>query len=94
LGDNPDTLYKEVTMELEPGDAILFYTDGVMDLHNAEGASWGEREFIKTVVKAVGEGPTTKEKMEILKTEINGYRQDSALIDDVTLFMCEYRKSA
>lgn len=94
LGDRAGSTYTEVSLELEPGDAILFYTDGIIDLNNQEGEAWGERQFVKTLVKAVDEGATTQDKMEKLKVEIHNYRQDSQLIDDITLFMCEYEKAS
>ncbi len=94
LGDRSGTTYEEVTVELQPGDALCFYTDGVMDVHNSKGEGWGEREFVKSLMRAVDTGETAKAKMDMLKADISEYRQNSPLIDDVTLFLCEYRKAS
>ena len=43
-GDTED----QVTV-LEPGDKILFYTDGVFECSNPEGKMWGPKRFRKTI---------------------------------------------
>jgi sigma-B regulation protein RsbU (phosphoserine phosphatase) len=41
LGLFPDTTYDEMTIELEPGDFVLFTSDGVLDSENADGQDFG-----------------------------------------------------
>lgn len=90
LGDKKDSTYAEAKAQLNPGDTILFYTDGIIDLENEEGVSWGERGFIKSVVQSAGAGPDVNDRMVHLKSTIGAYRGKGILVDDITLFMCQY----
>ncbi len=92
LGDKPDSKYTEHTVHVQPGETIVFYTDGIIDLENTAGDSWGERGFIKSVVSSAKAGDTVDDKMTHLKSTIGGYRGEGILVDDITLFMCQYRQ--
>jgi phosphoserine phosphatase RsbU/P len=94
LGDQGAAVYNEVKVQLNPGDSILFYTDGIVDLQNAEGKSWGERGFIKTIVESAAAGPGLQVRMGSMTQKISQYRTDMALVDDITLFMCHYEDAA
>lgn len=94
LGDQKNAEYNEVKIQLSVGDSILFYTDGVVDLQSPDGKSWGERGFIKTIVESVSQGPGLAIKMDHLKQKISDYRSDTLLVDDITLFMCQYEDKA
>jgi sigma-B regulation protein RsbU (phosphoserine phosphatase) len=41
LGLFPDQHYQQATLRLRPGDQIVFYTDGITEARNAEGAMFG-----------------------------------------------------
>ncbi len=41
LGLYPDTQYEETALELQPGDAILFASDGILEAENAELEEFG-----------------------------------------------------
>ncbi len=47
LGYSPDSQYQEVKYQLEPGDTILLYTDGITEAPNKDGKEWGERSLKK-----------------------------------------------
>ncbi len=42
LGLFPDVTYDELTVATEPGDAIVFVSDGILDAENAEGEMYGQ----------------------------------------------------
>lgn len=94
LGDNKDAVYNEGKVKLNPGDSMLFYTDGIVDLESPDGAVWGERGFIRTLVQSVQQGPALEPKMIHLKQKISDFRADTELVDDITLFMCQYEEAA
>ena len=87
LGQSRDTVYAETTIKIEPGDLLLFYTDGIPDIRNAKGEAWGEREFLKTIVAANKDFPTANDSMSRISSAFQSYRQGSTLIDDVTFFV-------
>ncbi|MFL5785191.1 MAG: PP2C family protein-serine/threonine phosphatase [Bacteriovoracaceae bacterium] len=51
LGQNPDSRYESRTLELAAHDTIFFYTDGLTEGENAEGAQWGVRRLIKALAQ-------------------------------------------
>jgi phosphoserine phosphatase RsbU/P len=52
LGLYPDTQYEEVTLHLQPGDAILFASDGILEAENTELEEFGD-ERLSTVLASV-----------------------------------------
>jgi len=90
LGEKSDSEYQNAVVKLEPGDQIFFYTDGIMDVQNPKGETLGERAFLKSLLGSVNSGENPEERVEKLKADIEGYRLESELIDDVTLFLLHY----
>lgn len=87
LGQARETTFKQVSIKLNPGDSVLFYTDGLADIQNKAGESWGEREFVKTIVKLQKDYPTADKFKTRLVDTFQDFRQGSVLIDDVTFFV-------
>lgn len=90
LGDKRDSVYQEGKIQLNKGDAILFYTDGIVDLKNLDGKAWGERGFIKSICEMATNKKDVDGRITNLKTSISDYRQATDLPDDITLFLCQY----
>jgi phosphoserine phosphatase RsbU/P len=94
LGDRKDSKYVEARMTMSPGDTLLFYTDGIVDLQNQDGKAWGERGFVKSIVQCASAGQVAKDRMVNLTKTIADYRGDRVLVDDITLMMCQYEVRA
>ncbi len=94
LGDRKDFVYEETSLEFTPGDQLFFYTDGILDIQDKDGKKWGERTFLKTLLESANNGQHVNTKVEAIRDQINSFRGGSALIDDVTMVMCEYEKAA
>lgn len=54
LGVIPSVTYEVGSIRLEPGDTILFFTDGLSDLTSPAGADFGEERTLELVVKNRG----------------------------------------
>lgn len=91
LGQDRETSYEQTKVQLEPGDRILFYTDGIPDIQNPEGEAWGERNFLKAVLQATEEFPEANVIVQRLVTLFKEHRQQSGLIDDITFFVVEVK---
>lgn len=87
LGQDRETKYKQTTINLNPEDMVLFYTDGIAEIQNKMKMSWGERDFLKAVVSANKDYPTAQEFVARLTQMIQDHRQGEILIDDVTFFV-------
>ncbi len=94
LGDQKGSRYEEAMLQLQPGDLILLYTDGVMDVQSPEGKKWGERTFLKNFIEAASSSPKVDVKMEDFRKRVASFRQDTELLDDVTLMMCQYERAS
>ncbi len=93
LGDLATAVYEDVEVQMEPGDMLLMYTDGIIDLKNPAGETWGERNFLNNVAKSIQTEETTTLQMDHLKTAVQSYRNNAQLLDDITLVMCQFRRN-
>jgi sigma-B regulation protein RsbU (phosphoserine phosphatase) len=56
LGLFPDSRYEETEIQLQPGDVLVFYSDGVAEMRNESGDEFGLRR-LADVVRANHERP-------------------------------------
>lgn len=90
LGQDRNTKYEKVTIKLDPGDRILFYTDGIPDIENPEKKAWGEREFIKAIIAANDHFISSQQAKQRLIQLYSQYRQGAPLKDDITFFFAHF----
>lgn len=90
LGENPDHAYQETSHQLSPGDTVVFYTDGVVDVKNYEGKTYGERRFMKALGAALVGDSTSTGTVEQVVGSVFEFREGVPLDDDVTLVICRY----
>ncbi len=86
LGQALGSEYTEHEIDIEPNDLVLFYTDGIADIINDKKESFGERNLVKTFLKAANEGPIGADVLKIFNTELQTFRKDVGLLDDLTFF--------
>ncbi len=82
--------YKEGVIQLEPGDKIFQYTDGVTEATNAENELFGMERLQKSlssVSKQSPEGILAK-----LKSDIDSFAGNAPQFDDITMLCLEYRR--
>jgi sigma-B regulation protein RsbU (phosphoserine phosphatase) len=90
LGEAMAIKIEEVEIQLRAGDQILFYTDGAYDIRNAEGREYGMRRFSKMLASALERRDETKNTLENIVQNMNEWKLDSPLNDDVTLIVMKY----
>ncbi|MCB0377242.1 MAG: SpoIIE family protein phosphatase [Bdellovibrionales bacterium] len=90
LGESDGTQYKEYSMPIAMGDKIIFYTDGIMDVKDPKGDIWGERRFLKSLSR-INETNIESTVVDVFD-DLNNFRQDIPLDDDVTLIVVELEK--
>lgn len=83
FGVMEDGVYEEVTTEIHEGDSILLFSDGVFEIHNAQGEMLGIDGLIN-MVKSLGY-PATPIKPDVLEEELLKFSNAIRLDDDVTL---------
>jgi hypothetical protein len=76
--------------QLEPGDRVLFYTDGVTEGHTTGGTPFGVERLGQFVIEHTAGGTPAPEIMRLLNHEITAH-QSGELRDDATVIMVEWR---
>ena len=94
LGEQPHFEFKQSSVQLEPGDRIVFYTDGVTDVKNIADKTWGERKFLKSLSSCLYDKASAGPALSDLVMHLEEYREDTPLDDDVTLVVCNYKGAA
>ena len=92
LGALEETKYKENVINLDKGDKIVLYTDGVTEAHNNNDELYGEKrliEFTKNNIKN-----NAKDYIFNLRQDIISFADGVEQFDDITILVCEYHKGA
>lgn len=83
-----DFEYKEFALQLEDGDKIFLYTDGVSEAENADSKLFGEDTLMNIVSQNAKASPRDLiHRMEVeIATHVNGFTQS----DDITMMTIVY----
>src|SRR5215813_7154074 len=57
LGLFPDTRYEETSLQLQSGDVLVFYSDGVVEMRNDSGEEFGLKRLAETVCTSYEKAP-------------------------------------
>ncbi len=86
LGIFPQNLYQEMALELESGDILILYTDGVVEARVPSGS--GEQEFgIEGLKRVVAENRSraAREIRDAIYKAVSRPRDEAAQQDDITI---------
>ncbi len=92
LGDRPDFKYEETHLQIQQGDMLFFYTDGIVDVQDQAGNKWGERIFLRNLLESANKLEDETSRIKFMVDKINTFREGTELIDDVTMVMCEMNR--
>ena len=82
LGINPSQEYREIKLSLEPGETILFYTDGVTEAMNPKRELYGSKRLREFLATGPAELP---ELIEGIVADVEAFCQGRAQSDDICL---------
>ena len=83
LGAFPKVLLEEAEITVAPGDALIFYTDGVTEARNADGQFFGEERLKATLAAHRGAG--AEELLQSVVTAVAQFVGSTPQSDDFTL---------
>ncbi len=86
LGLLPDVEYLETRLRLEPGDAILFYTDGAIEVCDAEERELGVEGLQRLALDQAAADPENTFHLDPLEEQLLTFSKELQLPDDLTLF--------
>ena len=85
LGLFPGMTYEEQSFQLEPGDLLAIYSDGVTEANNTAEQEFSTERFLE-VLKAQRESPAS-EIVEAVVREIDLFVGEAPQFDDITLMV-------
>lgn len=91
LGQSLDSVYQSATYQLEAGDRIVVYTDGVPDIKSPSGESLQERGFFKIILENQNKQVGVETFILSMNDQFEAFRQKAELIDDVTFFAVDVK---
>jgi len=89
LGLLENARYEQGVERLEPGDVVVFYTDGIIEAARADGEEFGERRLIQAVESGIDGG--THEIRDRVRAAVRQFTNRAALEDDRTLVVVRYQ---
>ncbi len=85
IGMFPFSQYEEGTVQLESGDVLMLFTDGVSEAHNPEEEEFGELR-LKDLLRRHGQLPAT-EMLQAILGELREWMADAPQYDDLTFVL-------
>jgi serine phosphatase RsbU (regulator of sigma subunit) len=81
--------YPERSVRLEPGDALLLYTDGVTEAQNATGEEFAEERLMRALHEVQGFDPEAM--VAHVTAAVSAFTGGAPLGDDLTCLVLSYR---
>lgn len=88
LGVMEEVPYKEKTVKLELGDSILLFSDGAIEIQNAQNEWLGVDGFVQILKRL--DYPQTQLSMDNLEEELLKFSNDIRLPDDLTIIEARF----
>jgi sigma-B regulation protein RsbU (phosphoserine phosphatase) len=89
LGLFPHATYEEESIQLEDGDTLVVFSDGVTEAVDTAGDEFGEQRLLLCIAEH-GSSPPSVLLDEILAT-VRSFSANAAQVDDVTALVLRYR---
>jgi len=84
VGMFPDSSYEERVVEVEAGDLVIAYTDGVVEAMNHKGEEWGVQRLLKAAVHGVPSAQKAAVLIDVIFDSLDDFSQGHQT-DDATL---------
>ena len=89
LGIIPGTGYRQTAVQLDPGDLLVLYTDGISEAMNRQRERLGLARLLEIATGLPGDSPAAAGKA--LLAAVARFRGDAAPTDDETVIALRHR---
>ena len=89
LGMFPNVTYEEFNVATQPGDAIVFVSDGILDAENAEGENYGEERLSGLLCGRRGQ--PAQEIADAILADVSSFQDGKERFDDETIIVLRVR---
>ena len=88
LGGMEDVRYKEHTAQLQTGDTLFLYTDGVTEATSSSEELFGNDRLLAALKGTADDG--AQAALNAVKQSVDSFVQDNAQFDDITMLCFKY----
>ncbi|NWG15419.1 MAG: SpoIIE family protein phosphatase [Chloroflexi bacterium] len=88
IGWFPDNPLRDVELQLEPGDVMALYTDGLTDAENPAGENFGESRLAEALIEAAGR--SADDILSHILNCVETFGEGVMPFDDLTLVVVKY----
>jgi sigma-B regulation protein RsbU (phosphoserine phosphatase) len=81
--------YQEETIQLQPGDVLLIFSDGISEALNAAGDEFGDDRILRCLQQHAG--ASVNDVLECLVQTVRTFASDTVQSDDMTAVVVRYR---
>ena len=85
IGVDEDATWTQTTIQINPGDVLLLYTDGITDAQNSDGEFFKERRLIEVVQRNLG--ASAQEIQTRILEAVWEFVGEAPRFDDITLLV-------
>jgi sigma-B regulation protein RsbU (phosphoserine phosphatase) len=89
LGLFPDVTYDELNVATEPGDAIVFVSDGILDAENPQGEMYGQERLSGLLCSRRDQ--SALEIADAILADVNRFQGEQERFDDETIIVLKVR---
>lgn len=89
IGMMPGMTYENVTIQLQPGDRLFLYSDGVTECENSSGEMFGEARLESLLVNLFDD--SIKTMIRQVEADIIKWTENDVFEDDVTYLVLEWQ---
>lgn len=90
LGLFPHAVYEEETVQLEDGDTLVVFSDGVTEALNVAGEEFGEERLLHCISEHCGCAPDVL--LDRMLATVRSFAAGAVQSDDVTALVLRYRR--
>ena len=91
LGLFPVSNYEEFTLSTSPGDAIIFFSDGIVDAQNAAGEMFGDKRLMELVKEHIDKPAV--EMADLIMQQVGAFQGGFERFDDETVVILKVREA-
>lgn len=81
---------EECPIELEPGDILVYYTDGLTEAENRAGEFFGEERLAQTVDVIASRDGSATNVLDAITSAVDHFVGDAPPFDDLTMIVVKY----
>ena len=89
LGVMDGMRYQDYTLQLNPGDSIFVYTDGVPEANNPSEELYGLQRLERTLTRL--DDPSPQDVLKAVRADVDEFVGDADQFDDLTMLCMKYQ---